>query len=142
MTGPERFWVSTVSLDHVEAAARGGFTQADHGANTRLRRLRPGDHIVYYSPRTQIRGGDPVRKFTALAVVTGDEPYQVTMSEDFHPWRLDCRFEPSTPVEAKPLAPELSFITDPEHWGMPFRRGLFTIPEADFRTIAARMTVA
>ncbi|MBL7261557.1 EVE domain-containing protein [Paractinoplanes lichenicola] len=135
MTAPERFWVSAVSLDHVEAAAAGGFTQADHGANTRLRRLRPGDRIVFYSPRTTMLGGDPVRRFTALATVTGAEPYQAPSGH----WRLACEFEPAAAIEVKPLAGELSFISDPAHWGLPFRRGLFTIPEDDFRFIASRM---
>jgi hypothetical protein len=58
-----RFWINTVSLDHVE----GGFTQADHGANTRLHRPRPGHLMVCYSPRTNPHGGIPVRQFTALA---------------------------------------------------------------------------
>jgi hypothetical protein len=137
MTGPERFWVSTVSLDHVETAAAGGFTQADHGANTRLSRLRPGDSLVFYSPRTTMLGGDPVRRFTALAVVTGSSPYRDPVS---HHWRLSCSFTPSTPVEVKPLAAELSFIPDAAHWGLPFRRGLFPIPEADYRIIAGHMT--
>src|SRR5271156_2310061 len=65
-----RFWISTVSLDHVEGAIEGGFTQADHGANTRLHRPRPGDLMVFYSPRTNLHGGIPVRQFTALATVT------------------------------------------------------------------------
>jgi hypothetical protein len=56
MTGPERqFWVNTVSLDHAVAAIRGGFTQADHGANTRLRRVRVGDGMVFYSHRTALQ---------------------------------------------------------------------------------------
>ena len=140
MTAPEpRFWIDTVTLDHVEIAARGGFTQADHGANTRLRRLRAGDGMVFYSPRTSLHGGAPVQQFTAFGTITGIEPYQVTVSDDFHPWRMDMTFEPSTPVAAKPLAHELSFIADPTHWGLPFRRGLFTIPEADYRTITGLM---
>lgn len=139
MTAPSRSWISVASLDHVEAAARGGFTQADHGADTRLRRLRPGDRVVFYSPRTTMRGGAPVRRFTALAVVTGEEPYRVTISDGFRPWRLACRFDAVDAVDARPLAPELSFVPDTGHWGLPFRRGLFTVPEADFRTIADRM---
>lgn len=138
------YWVSTVSLDHVEGAIAGGFTQADHGANTRLKRLKPGDRIVYYSPRTSLTGGSPLQQFTALAEVTGEAPYQVTMpgamGDDLHPWRLTVRFDDSQPVDAKPLVGALSFITDPRHWGFPFRRGLFSIPEADYRTIAAAMS--
>jgi hypothetical protein len=35
--------------------------------------------------------------------------------------------------------PPLSFIADPVHWGLPFRRGLFRIPRQDFATIVAHM---
>ncbi|MEA9985274.1 MULTISPECIES: EVE domain-containing protein [Subtercola] len=143
MTGPERqFWINTVSLDHVEGAAAGGFTQADHGANTRLRRPRVGDGMIFYSPRTALHGGSPVQQFTAIAIIIGEEPYQAIVSDDFHPWRLAARFEPCRRVDAKPLVSQLSFIPDPSHWGFPFRRGLFTIPEADYRTITTAMEVA
>jgi len=114
-----RFWINTVSLDHIEGAIEGGFTQADHGANTRLHRPRPGDLMVFYSPRTNLHGGIPVRQFTALATVTGNKP---------------C-----TRIDARPLVDQLSFVKDPSHWGLPFRRGLFTIPQEDFSLISDRM---
>jgi hypothetical protein len=135
----QRFWVNTVSLDHVEAAVRGGFTQADHGAGTRLRRPRPGDGMVSYSPRATLRGGQPVRQFTAWATITGDQPYQVVVSDDFRPWRLAVTFHACTRVDAKPLVDQLSFVTDPVHWGLPFRRGLFPISRRDFSTITTSM---
>jgi hypothetical protein len=135
----QRFWVNTVSLDHVETAAKGGFIQADHGANKRLGRPQPGDAMVFYSPRTSLQGGRPVRRFTALATITGDEPYQAVVTDEFRPWRLAATFHPCTPTDAKALLEQLSFITDIAHWGLPFRRGLFTIPRGDFTTIAAHM---
>lgn len=146
-TGPEptpspseqRFWINTVSLDHVEAAAEGGFTQADHGARTRLGRPQPGDEMIFYSPRTSLQNGTPVQQFTAWATITGDEPYQAIVTDDFRPWRLAATFHPSTPADARPLADQLSFIADPTHWGLPFRRGLFTVPHDDFAKICARM---
>jgi hypothetical protein len=136
-----RFWINTVSLDHVEAAAEGGFTQADHGANKRLSRPRRGDEMIFYSPRTSLRGGGPVRQFTALATITGDKPYQAIVSDEFRPWRLAAEFHPCRRVDVKPLVGQLSFITDVTHWGLPFRRGLFTIPPEDFLTISARMQI-
>jgi hypothetical protein len=136
----KRFWINTVSLDHVEEAAAGGFTQADHGAGTRLRRPRPGDEMIFYSPRTHLRGGEPVRQFTAWATITGDKPYQAHVSDDFHPWRLAAAFHACERTEAKPLVGRLSFIADPQHWGLPFRRGLFQVPQQDFEIIKTRMT--
>lgn len=135
----QRFWINTVSLDHVEAAAAGGFTQADHGARTRLDRPRPGDEMIFYSPRTSRQGGTPVQQFTAWATIIGDEPYQVALTDDFRPWRLAATFHPCTPVDARSLVDALSFIHDAAHWGLPFRRGLFAIPHDDFAKICARM---
>jgi hypothetical protein len=139
-SGNRGYWMNTVSLDHVEAAAIGGFTQANHGANTRLKLPRRGDEMIFYSPRTELSGGTPVRQFTAWATITGDEPYQAHVSDDFHPWRLAADFHTSHPVGARELVDQLSFVTDPAHWGLPFRRGLFQIPRQDFETIIAHMT--
>lgn len=136
-----RFWVNTVSLEHVEVGVAGGFTQADHGSDTRLRKLTAGDGIVCYSPRTAMRAGRPLQEFTAIGTVTGDEPYQVTMSQNFQPWRMAVKFRPCAAAPAKPLVHQLSFVSDPAHWGLVFRRGLFAVPEADFHRIAAELAV-
>ncbi len=135
-----RYWVNTVSLDHVQNGIDGGFTQADHGAATRLRRLGGGDEIVFYSPRTRFRGGRPLQSFTAIGSIGAGAPYQVSMTDDFHPWRRPVRFLACRPDDIRPLIPQLSFIADPLRWGMAFRRGLFPIPEADFAAIATAMS--
>ena len=135
------YWVNTVSLDHVRLGVEGGFTQADHGRSTRLSRLRPGDGLVFYSPRTAMRGGEPLQQFTALGRVTGTEPYQVEMNPDFHPWRLTVDFLEGRPAPARPLVGDLEFIADPKRWGYPFRRGLFEVGRADFLRIASAMGI-
>ena len=73
------------------------------------------------------------------ATVTGNKPYQVKLSKDFQPWRLAVQFHPCTRIDARPLVDQLSFVKDPSHWGLPFRRGLFTIPQDDFSLISDRM---
>jgi hypothetical protein len=139
-SGRERLnWVNTVSLTHVHRGIAGGFTQADHGSAARLQRLQAGDRVVFYSPRTDYPEGEPLQQFTAWGVVTGSEPYQVEMTPEFHPWRRAMRFEPCVPVPIRQLLGELSFVPDEKHWGMPFRRGLFPIPEADFDRILSAM---
>ena len=138
-TRAQQFWINTVSLEHVERAADGGFTRANHGANRTIRLPRAGDEMIFYSPRTHIRDGAPVQQFTAWATITGDEPYQAHVSEDVKPWRLTATFHPVQRVDAKPVVAQLSFITDPAHWGMPFRRGMFAIPQADFELLRELM---
>lgn len=136
---PSRFWVNTVSLEHVELAVEGGFTQADHGKDTRLRGLRRGDGLIFYSPRTAMRSGRPLRKFTALGTISADEPYQVQVRPDFRPWRLAVDYEQTQHADAGPLLEPLSFITDVANWGQPFRRGLFEVSAEDFAVIRGAM---
>lgn len=140
MTEAHRCWINTVSRDHVRAGVAGGFTQADHGRATRLARLRRGDGIVFYSPRTELGGGRQVQAFTAIGRIDDDEPYRVEMGPDFKPWRRRVLFEDSV-AEApiRPLLEDLSFIPDPTRWGLVFRRGLFAIPCDDFERIATAM---
>ena len=120
-----RYWINTVSLEHVRRGVARGYTQADHGRDNRLRQLQPGDQIAFYSPRTAMRSGEPLREFTALGTVTGEKTYQVEMSPDLHSWRLEVAFEEVSAAPIKPLLEPLAFITDPKKWGFPFRRGLF-----------------
>jgi hypothetical protein len=134
-----KYWINTISREHVQSGIAGGFTQADHGKSTRLKRLTRGDAIVFYSPRTKMGGGDALQQFTALGIVTDDEPFQVEMTADFHPWRRRLRFVDAAEAPIAPLIDELSFITNKKSWGFPFRRGLFEIVADDFSRIAAAM---
>jgi len=136
-----KYWLNVVSREHVLLGVEGGFTQAQHGSPTGLRRLSRGDFVVFYSPRTALQG-EPLRRFTAAGRVDDDEAYQVEMRPGFHPWRrrvsfLDCH---EAPIE--PLIPALGFLPDKQRWGFPLRRGLFEISADDFRVIAAAMAVA
>ena len=71
-----RYWVNTVSRSHVQNGVAGGFTQADHGKNSRLKRLSKGDGIIFYSPRTEFQAGEPLQHFTAIGEIIDEAPYQ------------------------------------------------------------------
>ena len=134
-----RFWINTVSRDHVRLGVEGGFTQANHGRPTTLRRLARGDLLVFYSPRTSLQGGEPLQRFTAIGRIADDEVYQAEMTPTFHPWRRRVDFLASEEAPINHLIDGLGFIRDKQRWGFPFRRGLFEIGEADFRLIADAM---
>ncbi|MCB0061722.1 MAG: EVE domain-containing protein [Caldilineaceae bacterium] len=133
------YWINTVSHDHVKIGVAGGFTQANHGKSTNLKRLNNGDWIAFYSPRTSMKNREPLQEFTALVRVVDERPYQVEMTPDFHPWRrrVELIADRTTPI--RPLIDQLSFIEDKARWGYPFRQGLFRIPAEDFALIAAAM---
>lgn len=136
-----RYWINTISRAHVLAGVEGGFTQADHGKNTRLKRLGKGDIIAFYSPRTEMRAGDPVQAFTAIGRIADEEAYQVEMRPDFHPWRRRVEFLEARETPIRPLIDDLDFIQNKKSWGYAFRRGLFEVERKDMERIATAMGV-
>ena len=135
-------WINVVCRDHALAGVAGGFTQAGHGSDRTLERLARGDRIAFYSPRERLDGGAPVQAFTALGTVADDACFRVAVAPDFHPWRRTVAFEAVREAPVRPLLEALSFVPDPTRWGLPFRRGLFRVPEADFLSIARAMGAA
>jgi hypothetical protein len=104
-------------------------------------RLQPGDRIVYYSPREEMKGGDPVQAFTAIGEVKPGEPYEGTMGEGFKPIRRDVDFFHATDAPIRPLLDKLSFTRGRPSWGITFRRSVFAISAEDYAVIAQAMGV-
>ena len=141
MNQAKSYWINTISRDHVLAGVKGGFTQAGHGKNTKLKNLKKGDLLVFYSAKTRFEDGETLQAFTALGEITDSEPYKTEMTPDFHPWRRNMSFFESQEAPIRPLIDSLTFITNKKRWGFPFMRGLFEIAQQDFERIAAAMNV-
>ena len=133
------YWIGTVSRSHVLRGVAGGFIQLNHGKKAPLQRMKAGDVLAMYSPRTEYPDGAPLQAFTALGVVKTGEIYQVTMSEDFNPYRIDVDFLASKEAAIRPLIEQLSFIKDKSHWGAAFRFGYIKASAGDLELIAAAM---
>jgi len=134
-----RFWIGTVSADHVAIGVKGGFGQCGHGKRAGLQRMSAGDGFIYYSPKTSLTDGEPLQAFTAIGRITDDRTYQIEMAPDFHPWRRNVAWVPAQPAPIRPLLDHLDFTRDKPNWGIMFRRGHFEVSAADFQTIAAAM---
>ena len=85
-------WVGVASLDHVRNGVEGGFCQLCHGKAGPMQRIVPGDWILYYSPRTKMRGGQVVQAFTAIGRIKNGEAYAFDMGNGFVPTRRDVAF--------------------------------------------------
>jgi len=133
------YWIGVVSRAHVQIGVQGGFIQLNHGKRAPLQKLRAGDGLVIYSPRTDYPDGTPLQAFTALGVVTTGEIYQVEMNPDFKPYRVDMKFLECQEAPIRPLIEKLSFITNKTRWGAAFRFGQLKVPADDFALIAAAM---
>jgi len=136
-----KHWINTISRNHVMRGVEGGFTQANHGKPQTLKRLSAGDWIMFYSPKSEFEGKDPLQSFTAIGRIADDELYQVEMSPGFVPWRRNVAFLECDEVSIRPLINQLSFIKDKSKWGYMFRFGMFEIPQKDFELISEAMKV-
>jgi hypothetical protein len=134
-----RYWIGVASKDHVMRGVAGGFCQLGHGKKTALERMKPGDWITYYSPRTMLEGGETVQAFTALGQIAEGEVYIGDMGPNFKPYRRDVRFLEVSDAPIRPMIEHLSFIQDRQRWGYPFQRGHLEITRSDFDLIATTM---
>jgi hypothetical protein len=134
-----KYWVGVASRDHVMKGVAGGFCQLSHGKHAPVARLKPGDRIVYYSPREEMKGGDPVQAFTAIGEIKPGEPYEGVMGEGFRPIRRDVDFFTAKEAPIRPLLDKLSFTQGRASWGYAFRRGVFEISAEDYAIIAEAM---
>ena len=142
MTDAPQFWIGVVSRSHIERGVAGNFLQLNHGKRAPVRRFRAGDGVAIYSPRTAYPDGEPLQAFTAIGTIVSGEVYQVEMSADFKPYRIDVRYEPCRETPIAPLIETLGFIASKTHWGAAFRFGQLRIPAVDFAVIARAMGCA
>jgi predicted RNA-binding protein len=80
-----------------------------------------------------------LQHFTAIGTVMTGEIYQVEMTPDFKPYRMDVHFLKCHESPIKPLIHRLSFIKNKTSWGASFRFGCLKIPVEDFKIIAEAM---
>ncbi|WP_067687732.1 EVE domain-containing protein [Nocardia jejuensis] len=135
-----RYWLAVVSRDHVQRGVELGIAQVNHGKRAPVERMSAGDGFVYYSPRTGMREGEPIKAFTALGSID-DRP--VWQAEDqggcFRPWRRAVTYDPTarqTPIDD--LRGDLDLTSTP-NWGIVLRRGLVELTAHDFEVISRAM---
>jgi predicted RNA-binding protein len=134
------FWIGVVSRAHSEIGVKGGFIQLNHGKKAPLQKMKKGDWIVIYSPRTSYPEGEPLQSFTAIGEIVSDDVYQFEMSPDFVPYRMDVRYRRCRVAPIGPLIDKLSFIKNKSSWGAAFRFGQIKIARPDFDVIAQAMS--
>jgi predicted RNA-binding protein len=134
-----KYWINTVSHEHVMVGKKGSFVQAGHGKKTTVKKLQQDDYIIFYSPKTSLRNGKPVQAFTAVAQIKDQDVYQAIISDRFQPYRRNADYENCQEIQIKPLIEQLEFIINKQHWGFRFRLGLFEINQHDFELIYGLM---
>jgi hypothetical protein len=134
-----RYWLGVVSRGHVERGVAGGFAQLCHGRAAPLLRMRRGDWLIYYSPKTELRPDAPrLQAFTALGRVTGQRVYEFDMGDGRVPHRRDVVYEAVRAVPLEALKGELHLVTRAD-WALQLRRGHVELDGHDFELIAAAL---
>ena len=134
-----RYWIAVASKDHVMTGVEHGFMQANHGKRSPLRRVSPGDWVIYYSSKLVYGEKTACQAFTAIGQVKEGEIYTFDMGNGFVPARRDVDFYDCEEVPIRPLIPHLNFIQDKQRWGYMFRFGFFEIFADDYQLIANEM---
>jgi hypothetical protein len=132
------YWINTVSRSHVQRGVAGGFTQANHGKPHMLRRMKRGDWIAFYSPKTEYPKGDPLQAFTAIGQVADDEVYQEDLDPEFQPWRRKMEFLTCAETPIRPLLDELNFVLDKARWAIDSGPGSSRLTSTTSRCCALR----
>ena len=116
-----------------------GFCQVYHGKSAPLRRIKPGDRLVYYSP-TQVYGATaPFRQFTAIGTIKPGAPYQGVMAGGFNPFRRDVAWDDAQESPIAPLLDQLDLTAGNRNWVSPLRFGLLPISAGDMALIGQSM---
>lgn len=136
-----RYWIGVAAAAHVRVGIEGGFAMFAHGRHDAVKRVAPGDWVAYYSPREGMKEGAELRAFTAIGQALEGGPREREMMAGTTGWSRPMRWLPSRPASIYPLLDRFSFIEDRGHWGMYFRKSLFSVPREDFTLVAEAMGV-
>jgi hypothetical protein len=134
-------WIAVASAEHARRGGEGGFIQVAHGKLAPLKRIAAGDRVTVYAPTVTMGGKDKCQAFILFGIVRAGGPYQVTMSEDFKPFRRDVDWTSKQETPIAPLLETLDFTKGRRNWGYQLRFGLFAISDHDIDTIARAMGV-
>lgn len=135
----QKYWIAVVSKEHTMRGVAGGFMQVCHGKQAPLKRMKPNDWMLVYSPKLSMEGDIKCQSFTAIGQALDDTVYQFQMTPTFNPFRRNIKFYDCEETSILPLINDLEFIQNKKSWGFPFRFGFFEINETDFNLIMSKM---
>jgi len=64
-----KYWMGTVSKEHVMIGVEGNFCQLCHGKSTPLKRMKKGDILIYYSPKISLNSDVKFQEITAIGKI-------------------------------------------------------------------------
>lgn len=140
--GKAACWIGVAAASHVRIGRERDIVMFAHGKHSAVKQVQPGDWFAYYSPTETLGGKDPVRRFTAIGTIADGVPEtNDLMGAGVEAWMRRAHYVDAQEADIYLLLPQFDFVHDPSHWGMYFRKSLFTIGAPDFSRIAELMGV-
>ena len=133
-----KHWIAVASAEHARRG-KAGFMQVNHGKEAPLKRISPGDGVVYYSPTTTFGGKDKLQALTLIGRVKEGEIYPGEMG-GWTAYRRDVEWHDAVDAPIASLLDTLDFTKGRTNWGYQMRFGLFEITAHDFGVIAKAMS--
>ncbi|MGI8525244.1 MAG: EVE domain-containing protein [Pseudolabrys sp.] len=134
-----KYWLAVASAEHVRLGRADGFMQLGHGKLAPLKRVRPGDRIVYYSPATAYGGKDKLQSLVAIGVIKDREPYRADLGQGLWLFRRDVAWKKAKEAPIAPLLDRLELTRGKANRGYQLRFGLINIGKRDMTLIARAM---
>lgn len=140
------YWVASGNRTNWEVVKKYHIWGVPKRSKSLHSRVKIGDTILMYT-RSETHGkevypSEITGEFLITEIFTEDTPIFTAppqMGDELFPYRFRLKtvkiFE--TPVELKPLIPELGFVTNKKMWSGHFRQAMREIPEEDYKKIIA-----
>lgn len=135
----EKHYLGIAEKVHADMCVEAGIVVLGLDGPSGVRKLNPGDGVVYYSPKIA-PDGDILRSFTALGRVIGEGEYERDFDGGHRLWVRDVDWDTRVqPVSIYDLLDQLSWIKKPKNWGFYMRGSHRQIPGEDFALIYSAM---
>jgi len=132
-------WIAVAWDEHLRLGRSNGFMQVSHGKSAPLRRVEPGDRVVFYSPTDAFRGKDKLQSFTAIGVVKEGRSISSRHGRRILPVPSGCHLANGR-GDTDPDACRAAGVHEGNrNWGYQLRSGLAEISELDMLRIVRAM---
>ena len=130
-------WQGDLTVVHVRAGRALGIAQVSQDARGVLARRLAGDSLTYYSP-TERRGDiNPLRAFTAIAILADGGIWQANEGV-FRPYRCHANYLVTISISLEEVRADLHLTSEP-NWGYQLHRGLIPLAPVDADLLRERI---
>lgn len=133
------YYLGIAEKSYVDLCTEAGVCVLGISGPSGVKKLNPGDGVIYYSPKTA-PDGEVLRAFTAIGEVTGEGEYERDFGSGTLLWCRNVAWRgEAREVSIYDHLDGLSWIKKPKNWGFYMRGSHRAIPGEDFARLSGAM---